>query len=207
MFVLSAKVFVYSAVSWFKSRLFQPNEDRLRTFFENVNGNYPEVATVDETIDAVVNHQKSIARLWDGEFHLCEYRSIGFQQRNLRLRNRLLEVLRNVNPDCMVAIPRVRTHHLTNHWKVFWYESLNTVSQMLDLESGTYYSSGISRESNLDQMIRLSEIWRSRDVVFVSGKGSRFDPEHELFASIKDYVMVFGLPKDAGQSTMIYWLE
>ena len=157
---------------------------------------HPEVKTIDETIAEIVKNKKSIARYGDGEYFLAFYRNIGFQQKDKVLQKRLVEILKNKNEHCIIGIPEFRKDRLTNFWKQFWFENFDNVNGLLDLKT-TYYNQSISREINLVQINRLKEAWENRPVIFVTGKGSRFDVNHEIFSNVSDTISIYGLPQNS----------
>lgn len=67
---------------------------------------YPDIASVEETLDEIVNHGKSIARFGDGEFATIYGRvRHKFQtEQDDRLAARLLDVLASEDDRLMVAI-------------------------------------------------------------------------------------------------------
>lgn len=174
------------------------NEEATMRFLNNFkrSNKYPVIKTIDETIDKLLSGNFSLARYGDGEFLLCLDRSITFQKTNDKLRNRLTEILSNNNQNCLVAITEFRTERLTPFWKQFWYENVNDISTLLNPQT-TYYNQSVTREVKLHQIERLKVLWKNREVIFVVGKGSRFDVNHELFDTIKKYGVVYGLPTNA----------
>lgn len=60
-----------------------------------------------------------------------------------------------------------------------------------------YYNQGISRGVNLNQIDRLKTLWEGRNVIFIYGRGSRFDINHELFQNVKEKYTIEGLATNA----------
>ena len=158
---------------------------------------YPKVKSIEETIDKLIQENLSIARYGDGEFMLCFDRSIYFQQKNRKLRNRLLDILQNMsNEKCLIALPEYRTERLTTFWKKFWFENIKDLESILH-KNKIYYNQSITREIKLHEIEKLRQIWQDRNVIFVLGKGSRFDFNHELFSSVLSHDIIYGLPLNA----------
>jgi len=191
-----------SRIIW---KLKRVNMNTYESFIDSIDSSkHPKVKTIDETIDEIVNNKKSIARYGDGEYFLSFNRSIGFQKKDKVLQRRLIDILKNKNEECIVGIPEFRKGHLTNFWKQFWFENFNNVNSLLDLKT-TYYNQSISREINLEQINKLKKAWENRPVVFVTGKGSRFDVNHEIFNNIASSLSVYGLPQNSWeQYTVVY---
>jgi hypothetical protein len=182
---------------WWKVSLV--NEEKYMTFLLNYKQHsaYPQVKTIDETIDKLVSGNLSLARYGDGEFLLCLDRPISFQKNNKELRKRLVEILTTPNnPHCLIAISEFRTERLTPFWKQFWFENIEDIATML-IPSATYYNQSVTREVKLHHIEKMKTIWDNRFVIFVVGKGSRFDVQHELFSAISGSSVLFGLPVNA----------
>lgn len=170
------------------------------SFIDSIDSSkHPKVKTIDETINEIVNNKKSIARYGDGEYFLAFYRHIGFQKKDKALQKKLIEILQNKNKYCIVGIPEFRKERLTKFWKQFWFENFYNVKAVLNLNT-TYYNQSISREINLSQINQLKKAWENRPVVFVTGKGSRFDVKHEIFNNISSSTSVYGLPKNSWEN-------
>jgi glycosyltransferase family protein len=182
---------------WWK--IIPHNEQRTMTFltaFKKTN-RYPTIQSIDQTIDKLLTGNYSLARYGDGEFLLCLDRPIGFQKTNRKLRKRLTEILQDTsNKNCLVAITEFRTDRLTPFWKQFWHENAEDISSLLH-PNITYYNQSVTREVKLHHIERLKALWENRDVIFVMGKGSRFDVNHELFKAVKKYEVIYGLPTNA----------
>ncbi len=184
----------FNRIKWKLSRV---NEQTYDNFINNIDDTkHPKVKTIDETIDVLLKEKKSIARYGDGEYFLCFGREIGFQHKDKTLQKRLIEVLTKPNPNCIIGIPEFRKDRLTFFWKQFWFENFTFVTKLLNPEM-TYYNQSISREINLEQIKRLTQLWENKHVVFVTGKGSRFNPEHEIFKNTTSFDCVYGQPKNA----------
>ena len=182
-----------------KWKLSNVNEKTYESFIENIDiAKHSPVKSIDETIEVLINEKKSIARYGDGEYFLCFGRNIGFQQKDKALQKRLIEVLTIENPNCIIGIPEFRKDRLTFFWKQFWFENFNLVTNLLN-PNITYFNQSISREINLEQIKHLTQLWQNKHVVFVTGKGSRFNPEHEIFKNVDSYDCVYGQPKNAWQ--------
>lgn len=177
-------------------KLTKPNEASYMRFISKKFNTYPKVKSIDETIACLVNEQKSIARFGDGEFFLALYRSIGFQTKDRTLQNKLIEVLKNENENCIVGLPELRKDRLTFFWKQFWFENIFFLNYLTN-KNTTYYNQSISREFNLEQMTEFMKCWENRNVIFITGKGSRFDTKHELFQNIKSAKTLYSLPTNA----------
>ena len=81
-------------------------EYRLNKLYEfDKTKKYPEVKSINETIDKLLNSNCSIVRFGDGEFNLSLGRSISFQTKNRELSRELQKILKSKNQsEILVAI-------------------------------------------------------------------------------------------------------
>lgn len=180
-------------------KLLRPNASKYQNYVKNIGvRTYPRIASIDETILELLNYNKSIARFGDGEFMLCFNRSINFQRRNLKLQKRLRSILKNKNANCLIGLPSYDLKTFTPFWYQFWFENTRAITKLLD-KNTRYYNQGISRSVNLVQINKLTELWRHRAVIFVFGKNSRFNYNHEIFNKVKQKYIIESLAKNAWQ--------
>jgi len=178
-------------------RIFKPKDSEYKNHVESIGMKlYPKVASIDETIEELISNRKSIARYGDGEFMLCFGRSINFQRRDRFLRKRLRMILQNNSPSCLIGLPDYNPQLFSSFWWQFWYENTKIVSRMLNTNT-KYYNQGISRGINLEQIERLKAVWEGRNVIFIYGRGSRFDIGHELFCNVNERHTIEGLAVNA----------
>ena len=186
----------FKRICW---KIFPPQEEGIMQFLMKFKKKrrYPAIQSIDQTIDKLLSGNFSLARYGDGEFLLCLDRPITFQKTDEHLRKRLNQLLQDrENTTCLIAITEFRTERLTPFWKQFWFENVADISSLLHPKM-VYYNQSVTREVNLNQVERFSALWHNREVLFVIGKGSRFDVEHELFSTVKKYQVVYGLPVNA----------
>jgi len=158
---------------------------------------YPNVETIDETINRIVTERKSIARYGDGEFSLCYDRSIFFQKKDLQLRYRLKSILGFVeNKHCLIAIPEFNPDDLYPFWIDYWYENMQDISDIIKAKA-VYPNMGISRQCTIEQIKALSKVWENRNVLFVYGEKGRFSLSHPIFQNIKSFDEVLGPARNA----------
>lgn len=156
---------------------------------------YPKVYSIEKTIDDLLHSNKSISRFGDGEFHLCLGQAINFQSSSPSLQKRLKEVLNSSNQECQVAIIEYVIEGMTPYTQEFWYENISFITKLFKKKQ--YHNARISRQLTQEQFLKLKVIWQNRDVIFITGKGSRFDTNHELFDKIKSHVTIYGKAENA----------
>ena len=83
----------------------------------------PIIKTIDQTIETLINTEKSLVRFGDGEFELLEGKSISFQKSSQEISLRMKEVLSSKEDNIMVAIPKIIYEEKNNipfHERSFW---------------------------------------------------------------------------------------
>ncbi len=155
---------------------------------------YPRVLSIPETIKLLQNGA-SIARLGDGEFNLAlGKRAICYQKNSPELQRRMIEILKNTNHKCLVAIPPKPEsgffrEYFTRYPRILNFMRLNT----------TYANANISRNSDflVSAMAEYRKIWANRDVVFIYSSAGRFEITPDIFSNIRKYEHIDVPPTDA----------
>lgn len=167
-------------------------EERINLYL--LNGNYPQVLDISETINLLRNHRLSLARYGDGEFNIIGGRSIYFQKYSSSLADELYHGVKNPNSykRCLVAIPFLQFDD-TDWWNKYWFYELRFISKLIS-KKYTYGNMGVTRQIGTEGFVAMKALWQHRDVIFVYGNGSRFQTDHELFSNVKSRESIVGLP-------------
>lgn len=148
----------------------------------------PHIMSLEETIQAIVQDHKSIARFGDGEFGLmfgdARWR---FQQTDEKLALRLRQVVTSNNPDILIGLINFygdlshRTPHDADGIRSYITPAIRAQHmQLLSLER-LYANTGISRATSWE-MVRLQKtIWEQKDCVFIEGNLTRMGVGNDLF--------------------------
>jgi hypothetical protein len=155
-----------------------------------------------ETLQKVRRERVSLARFGDGELRLAEHAdsTVAFQTGSPELQSELRQILRGDGYEgvpLLICIPGAKVPYFRQYWAKYW----RSLRPLLN-PAGIYGNSSVSREGlfRLDaEAGRLAwrAIWEGRDVCFVIGKGSRFDPIDALFDGVASQRTVYSLPRDA----------
>lgn len=156
---------------------------------------YPNVKSIDETIDALVNTEASIARFGDGEYLLMSGKSIDFQKYSRQIQKKLLEVMNSNCPNCLIGIIEYKLTGMTPYTRDFWFENIYRIIKLF--KRNTFYNARISWELSHERINKLKKIWEGKDIIFVTGKDSEFNVNHELFNNKNSAQNVYGLPNNA----------
>ena len=179
-----------------KNRLSKKEYEKLNYSYEHGEGIVPNVKNKYETLDELINTNKSMARFGDGEFNLIWGENLPFQKYDEKLAEKLKEVLLNNNEKIMVGIPNVFGNidisigNAVNFWRKYCVNNREEIYRELNM-SQQYYDSTVTRiyidEQNKIKSKELFEkykkIWNEKDVIFVEGEGSRLGYGNDLFAN------------------------
>ena len=190
----------YSKLKFTVAQYLEPSPKKLekRLFQYTHTGKYPKVMSIDETVDIIIKRHLSIARFGDGEFNLCFGKDLMFQRYDKSLATRLSEILKNPrkNTSCITAIFKFDIHNMSKHWRLFYYQNFYKLTNILDTDY-VYGNANVTREITKKGFENLKPIWDDRKVVFVVGKGSRFEYIEDLYGNARSYTYLYGSPKNA----------
>lgn len=173
-------------------------------YIPNSNITRPKVYNTQETIDYLLNSEKSIARFGDGEIILINGNNIGYQKYDPILAQKLKEILKNNQENLIVGI---------NHW--YYYPKYNINSDSLT-KNFNLYNMPICR-NNLNGLIDFSKqycdagftgyaeysderkiffknikkLWENKNVVLVHCKEAYEKLKFNIFDNAKEQINVF----------------
>ncbi|MCC5971769.1 MAG: DUF1792 domain-containing protein [Pararhodobacter sp.] len=140
------------------------------------------------TLDAVHAERLSLARFGDGELMLManEGHSLRFQRNSPELRRELTQAM---NPDwlapgrVLVTLPPPFRGNL--HWLGVWIATWPLLKTLID-PTKQYGNTQVSRPAFFQQegatgIAQWRRLWQGREVLVVTGRGSRFELLPELF--------------------------
>jgi glycosyltransferase family protein len=171
----------------------------------------PKIASIDETLDYVIEHRCSVSRFGDGEVLLTNPdKEIGFQVGDPKLAERLKEVLNSQSEDHIVCLSDTfrdlnrYTHSATRFWRThfFLYENLWTDNLHPERQ---YYNTFITRpymdfadkSQSMGWFKKMKGIWNDRDIIFIEGEKSRLGVGNDLFDNARSIRRILCPPRDA----------
>ncbi len=151
----------------------------------------PRIMTLEETIDEIVLHKKSIARFGDGEFGIMfgvsRWR---FQREDAKLAERLREVIASNEENLLIGLNDFygdlshRTEADADGIRAYIVKA--RAQHMELLQKGRLYAHAcISRTGSLEKVQNQKRIWEGRDCVFVEGDKTRMGVGNDLFDNAK----------------------
>ncbi|MFI3227540.1 MAG: SP_1767 family glycosyltransferase [Clostridia bacterium] len=156
------------------------------------------ITNIDETVNVLINENKSIARYGDGELSIIKGDSISFQKYDERLATRLSEIIVCENYRCLIAIPgmlkdgsdSIKYEHM--FWARYFLENYKFIKKTLNYNI-KYNDTNITRvyfrlkDKSLaeNRFKKLQQIWQDKDVIIVEGKYSRLGVGNDLLGNVK----------------------
>lgn len=170
----------------------------------------PKVASLEDSVNYIIQTHCSVSRLGDGEIKLVAGKKLGFQDKNSILQEKMIEVLSKPIENHIVCLPDI-FNDLTiydsdsqKHWKKhlafyrrYWYRYIN--------KQATFYNAFISRcymmyqnPSMSSRMFELlKQIWQDRDVIIIEGEQSRLGVNNDLFNNTKSIKRILAPNRNA----------
>lgn len=159
------------------------------------------IYNLKKTLDLVYENDLSLVRFGDGEINHCLYAYISseWQEGSADLSEELSSILLYDDAKIITCIPGVNAYN--RWWKRYWINNWFPFKQKVNFKLN-YGNSFITRPEFFlaykDQGVDLwMRIWAAKDVVFITGKGSRFQFNHDLFSNINSYEIVYSKNKNA----------
>lgn len=171
----------------------------------------PQVASIDETIDYIIEHRCSVSRYGDGELLLTNpQKAIGFQKGSTQLAERLKEIIQSNHERHLVCISDTFTdmYRYTRSCRRFWRTHFFLYGNWWDtylVNGKRYYNTFITRpymdyvhkEQSARWFQQLKAIWSERDVVFIEGEKSRLGVGNDLFENTQRIRRIICPPQNA----------
>lgn len=159
-----------------------------------------------ESIQYIIEHRCSVSRYGDGELAMMCGKDIGFQKADIRLRERLKQVLYAHDvPNHVIGLPC----HLQNvkgtvtSTRTFWGEFVckygNCFSPFIrndcvyiDTQISRFYIGYHNYKRSTKQLAMLRQIWEDREIVIVEGTQSRTGVGNDLYDNAKSLQRILG---------------
>lgn len=169
-----------------------------------------KVHTIDETIDELLNTEKSMVRFGDGEIVMIKGVDLMLQKASPEIGEGLARILRYEYDDLMVTIPGI-FDTLSDHRKAsrqFWKDHLlfcrktyeryynpNRIYGTTFVSRCYYYPA--DRRKCADWFAKIKKVWENRDIVIVEGTKTHNGVGNDLFDTARSIERIICPPKDA----------
>lgn len=165
----------------------------------------PKIKDNFSTLYELVNTEKSLIRLGDGEFTLIEGRDIPFQSYDKRLAHGLIEILKSNYNNLLVGLAWEHFHinsDLRDFIKQAVYTSIpsiyKTIEKNIDPQK-VYYSAAISqiyatyKQYDFEKHFSLMrQIWENKSVTIICGDRVFNNIKYNIFDNAKDVRYIYG---------------
>ena len=171
----------------------------------------PKVASIDDTIDKIVNERCSVSRFGDGEMLLTlPHKELRFQRGSNVISKRLIEVLMSNENHHIVCVSDVfEDLHRYNYkarrfWRTnfflydfLWMKYLKPERQYYNTFITRPYMDFAKKDLSKGWFNKLKNIWDGRNVIFIEGEKSRLGVGNDLFNNAKSIRRILCPPTNA----------
>lgn len=158
---------------------------------------YPQIMSVEDTINEIVEHGKSIARFGDGEFGLMYgVQRWRFQKNDQNLAERLKEVLQSQQEHILIGL--IDFYGDFGSWdtkaangaRIYLTPEVRKQHYALLDPHRVYGNTRMSRNESWEHVRNMKRIWEGRDCVFVEGYQTRMGVGNDLFDNARSIVRI-----------------
>lgn len=153
-----------------------------------------------ETLRKISSDRMSLARYGDGEMRMMTRIdfSVPFQRNSYELMSDLRRVILEPADNILIGMPHM---YLDHHWATVFAEtwaSLKPSLASLEVFANSHVSRPVMFGAFGQQAIdEWRKIWADREVLVVTGEGSRFGLSEALFSSASSIRSVYSTPQEA----------
>ena len=159
----------------------------------------PQIASVEETLERIIESRASVSRYGDGEFKwMVGIPQESFQVPSEEMSRRFREIIVLEEPDLLICLSDGfgRLDYLKPDAQSFWYRFMGQYrKKWIDLlkPGKKYYNTNMTRpymdykdKSPCENRFQLlKKIWEDRDVILIEGEKSRLGVGNDLFDGAK----------------------
>lgn len=172
----------------------------------------PDIRSIEETIQYVIDNKVSVSRFGDGEFSWMEhiYQWKTFQDDSEELSERLKEVIRSNRDNHIICLSGTfgKLDEFNKDARYFWtefmYKHRLAWYKYLDMNR-TYYNTYMSRlyidfedKSKVQERFNLiKKIWEDKNILIVEGEKTRLGVGNDLFQKAKSIRRILAPSKNA----------
>lgn len=171
------------------------------------------IMSIEDTIDQVVKHKKSISRLGDADFLLLlEERDVSYQNLTPEIAQKLKEVLACRDSRFLICLPdSINNQKKLNrtskvHWKMFVNNYGKKLQKIFD-QKYNYGNSNMTRiyidyenkKKSPQIFAQLKTIWHNQNVIIIEGEFTRLGIGNDLLDNAKSVKRIIAPYKNAFQ--------
>lgn len=185
-----------------------PASKREKTKIMEIENKFPKVLSTSDTLKRIIDYKLSICRYGDAEFDVADALNPNdyYQKPSEELSKRLIEILKHPSDNkILICIPPFNSptnnikyyYKRLTFWQAYWLKRFDRLSPLfINKEYGNSFVSrdSVFYENNVEY---IKKIWENKKVIFVYGKGGRFDTKSTLFDNIIRYETILVSPSNA----------
>ena len=164
----------------------------------NILKNEIKVQNMEDTIEELLNTNKSLVRFGDGEIVVLKGKNIVFQQSNAEISEGLKRIISYPHEGLIVALPQMfegveqyrvqsgrfwKEHLLTGRKSYYKYCNKNKVYG--NAFFSRFYYAYADKEKCSQWISKIKLLWKDKNIVVVEGIKSHNGVENDLFADAK----------------------
>ncbi len=170
--------------------------------FQSFDMKQPKIYNLDETLNLILNTQKSLARFGDGEINIIQGKDCIYQKYDKKLAERLKEILTTSQENLIIGI---------NYWYFHYinYEELDDVSKNFSLYKMPLFRNELLKYIDFEKQYcdanistlkidkenyyeKFKNVWKEKEIVVVACKNAIDALQYNIFdcAAGIDYVFV-----------------
>lgn len=171
----------------------------------------PQIKSMEETLDRIINDKCSISRFGDGEFSCMNQSRISFHDPSEGLADRLKEVISSELPNLLIGLPDCfgsldcYVPYTIKYWRKYMSKKRQMTYSYLDLDR-VYYNAFFNRYylnfNKTDEYYRgcrtyverLKQVWTDRDVVILESRKAQLGVANDLFDGAKSISRIIFCP-------------
>ena len=157
----------------------------------------PNILSIEETIDTIIQKNLSVIRFGDGEVTLLEGSNLSFQKKNDNLLKRLEEIIKIQKSGLLICIPgiwgrldifapfarRFIMHHMYRYRHI-WRKLLAEDAVYGDSYITRHYLAFEDKTNAGENFKNLFKIWEGKKVVLIEGEKSRLGVGNDMFDNV-----------------------
>ena len=172
--------------------------------------NHIHVMSMNETLDEILNNNKSLVRFGDSDIVMIYGRKTIVQERAPELGKRIAKILGNKRENLFVSIPDIfdGVSQYTPHSQRFWKNHLLVFRHVYKTFCRSDYLYGNSFLSRMyynfadrskceEWILKFRKVWGNRDLVIVEGTGTHNGVGNDLLDNAKSIQRIICPPQNA----------
>lgn len=158
----------------------------------------PEILSVEDTVQYIIDNKSSISRFGDGEFLLINNKSIGFQKADCLLAQKLQEVLSSKVPNLEIGMPGGmcrstwgNSDFAKRFTRSFWGNNIDWIIKLLDKKRVYLDTNFTILPDSIERYRKIQSIWENRKITVICGDRVVKNIKYNVFDNAKDIEYMF----------------